>query len=95
MIVLHAPPDKEIQTIDEILDYAIKPGTLHVASAITLANIPGRVPDILHCGRSLCCGYDLQSCAYLWKEESADLLVDLLNRWICVRYVSEGYWYRG
>ena len=27
IIVLHAPPDKEIQTVDEILHYAIHPGT--------------------------------------------------------------------
>ena len=26
IIVLHAPPDKEIHTVDEILNYAIKPG---------------------------------------------------------------------
>jgi len=26
IIVLHAPPDIEIETIDEILDFAIKPG---------------------------------------------------------------------
>jgi drug/metabolite transporter (DMT)-like permease len=26
IIVLHAPPDEEIETVDEILDYAIKPG---------------------------------------------------------------------
>ena len=26
VIVLHAPPDKEIQTVDEILHYAIQPG---------------------------------------------------------------------
>jgi hypothetical protein len=29
IIVLHAPPDKEIQTVDEILMYAIQPGTYH------------------------------------------------------------------
>ncbi|KAG9244132.1 magnesium transporter NIPA-domain-containing protein [Calycina marina] len=28
IIVLHAPPDKEIETIDEILNYAIQPGFL-------------------------------------------------------------------
>lgn len=28
IIVLHAPPDKEVETIDEILQYAIKPGFL-------------------------------------------------------------------
>lgn len=26
IIVLHAPPDQEIETIDEILHYAIQPG---------------------------------------------------------------------
>ncbi len=26
IIVLHAPPDKEIQNIDQFLDYAIQPG---------------------------------------------------------------------
>ncbi len=26
IIVLHAPPDEEIDTVDEILDYAIQPG---------------------------------------------------------------------
>lgn len=26
IIVLHAPPDKEIQTVDEILMYALQPG---------------------------------------------------------------------
>jgi len=28
VIVLHAPPDKEVQTIDEILNYAVQPGEL-------------------------------------------------------------------
>ncbi|KAG9948457.1 DUF803-domain-containing protein, partial [Aureobasidium melanogenum] len=28
VIVLHAPPDKEVQTIDEILNYAVQPGFL-------------------------------------------------------------------
>jgi hypothetical protein len=27
IIVLHAPPDEEIETIDQILHYAIQPGT--------------------------------------------------------------------
>lgn len=26
IIVLHAPPDKEVQTVDEILHFAIQPG---------------------------------------------------------------------
>lgn len=27
IIVLHAPPDEEIETVDEILEYALQPGT--------------------------------------------------------------------
>ncbi|ODA77124.1 hypothetical protein RJ55_07642 [Drechmeria coniospora] len=34
VIVLHAPPDEEIQTIDQILDYAIQPGFLLYAIAV-------------------------------------------------------------
>jgi drug/metabolite transporter (DMT)-like permease len=28
VIVLHAPPDKPVETIDEILGYALSPGTI-------------------------------------------------------------------
>lgn len=35
IIVLHAPPDKEIQTVDEILGYAVKPGFLFYAALVT------------------------------------------------------------
>lgn len=33
IIVLHAPPDEDIQTIDQILNYAIQPGTWAFAQA--------------------------------------------------------------
>ncbi|KAI9050099.1 hypothetical protein LZ554_006242 [Drepanopeziza brunnea f. sp. 'monogermtubi'] len=36
IIVLHAPPDKEIQTIDEILHYAIQPGFLIFCFVVAL-----------------------------------------------------------
>lgn len=36
IIVLHAPPDKEIQTIDEILHYAIQPGFLIFCMAVAV-----------------------------------------------------------
>lgn len=29
VIVLHAPPDKDIQTVDEILHYAVQPGRIY------------------------------------------------------------------
>lgn len=31
IIVLHAPPDKDVENIGEILDYALKPGTQHAS----------------------------------------------------------------
>lgn len=34
IIVLHAPPDKEIETVDEILEYAVKPGFLFYCFAV-------------------------------------------------------------
>ena len=30
IIVLNAPPDKEIETVDEILHYAVQPGMLYI-----------------------------------------------------------------
>lgn len=32
IIVLHAPPDKEIQTVDEIIHDAMQPGMLHAST---------------------------------------------------------------
>lgn len=32
VIVLHAPPDKPVETIDEILDYALQPGVCSLSS---------------------------------------------------------------
>ncbi|KXX79080.1 putative magnesium transporter NIPA3 [Madurella mycetomatis] len=36
IIVLHAPPDEEIETIDQILDYAIQPGFLTYSIAVCI-----------------------------------------------------------
>jgi len=45
IIVLHAPPDKDIQTIDEILNFAIQPG-IYVASTTAQPPSPFLVLDI-------------------------------------------------
>lgn len=36
VIILHAPPDKEVQTVDEILGYATRPAFLAYAFAVTV-----------------------------------------------------------
>lgn len=39
IIVLHAPPDKEIETVDEILGYAVKPGFLFYCFLVTVYSL--------------------------------------------------------
>lgn len=39
IIVLHAPPDKEIQTVDEILNYATQPGFLFYSFMVTVYSL--------------------------------------------------------
>ncbi|KAG9082324.1 hypothetical protein FS749_006927, partial [Ceratobasidium sp. UAMH 11750] len=39
IIVLHAPEDKEVQTVDEILNYAIQPGFLMYVLSVTLYSL--------------------------------------------------------
>ncbi|KAK7545988.1 magnesium transporter NIPA-domain-containing protein [Phyllosticta citricarpa] len=39
IIVLHAPPDKEVQTVDEILHFAIQPGFLLYCLIVTVFSI--------------------------------------------------------
>ncbi|OBA21256.1 hypothetical protein METBIDRAFT_178664 [Metschnikowia bicuspidata var. bicuspidata NRRL YB-4993] len=39
IIVLHAPPDKEIETVDEILTYATRPGFLFYAFVVTVYSL--------------------------------------------------------
>ncbi|KAI3404311.1 hypothetical protein KGF56_002831 [Candida oxycetoniae] len=39
IIILHAPPDKEVETVDEILGYATKPGFLFYCSAVGLYSV--------------------------------------------------------
>lgn len=92
IIVLHAPPDKEIETIDEILHYAIQPCMYLTAQGCYLANTVVRVLTFLrHCCH-ICRRHDIPGCACIRKKEPPGFPVDLLNRWIRVRHVSQGDW---
>lgn len=39
IIILHAPPDKEVETVDEILGYATQPGFLFYCTVVTLYSL--------------------------------------------------------
>ena len=91
IIVLHAPPDKEIKFVEELLEYAIHPGTNFPCVVMVLAHnsvrcsisslLPGR-------GNFLKCN-DLQGCSKARQEKPTDLYLNLLNRWIRHSHVSE------
>jgi hypothetical protein len=92
IIVLHAPPDKDITTIDEILIYAIKPGLcpleMHLENHLLILH--SRLPNLL-CGRGCICGSnDLPSCTKVREKEPFDFPLYLLDRWFCFRYVCQG-----
>lgn len=99
IIVLHAPPDKEIQTVDEILQYAIHPGMNFLGSFFSFPSVNAdnlcfhRLSTLLRCGCSVLQCHDLQSCSQAREEEPTDIHIDLLNRWIRFRDVSESVRY--
>lgn len=39
IIILHAPPDKDVQTVDEILNYATQPGFLFYVTLVTVFSV--------------------------------------------------------
>ena len=41
IIVLHAPPDKEIKTVEDLLQYAIHPGMIHDPRRAWVLSLPG------------------------------------------------------
>ena len=97
IIVLHAPPDKEIETVDELIILAIKPGMLGISLMSTIrhdANTHGRIPALLcFCG----CFFqyhDIQSCTQVRKVESPLLPVNLRYNWIGICDVCQSFWYR-
>lgn len=49
-----------------------------------------RVSPLLCRSGSLLKHHDLQSCTETWQEESSDIYLDLLDRWISHSYVGKG-----
>lgn len=92
IIVLHAPPDKDVQTIDEILHYAIQPGTSR-SSFASLTLIMTRLSLL----RSFRCRIrshdDLLDRSTLWQEESSRLPQHLQHYWqyLDLRRQGTGY----
>lgn len=69
VIVLHAPPDKEVETVDEILQAALSPGKslFFFSHPLALTNLCS-IHHLLPRGRYVLYRYDLQSWARLWQK---------------------------
>lgn len=95
IIVLHAPPDKKIETVDEILEYAIHPGTDFPLRSQANAYYAMRysISSLLYNSRSFLKRDDLQSCSKTRQKESSDIYLNLFNRRIHYRDVGESLRY--
>jgi len=92
LIVANAPPDKDIQTVDEIKDYALKLGkSLRTSLQDGQANT-ARVYTIRfhHCSLFRC--HDILSLPPIRHNESSILSVDLLCNGSSLSHSIEGFW---
>ena len=94
IIVLHAPADEDIETIEQILEYALQPGMpgplpltdKHISFTDLLLRLPAILSRRLH----ICRYYDLQGGTGSRKEESAHLPWNLLDCGISLGHVYQG-----
>ena len=89
IIVLHAPEDKEVQTVDEILHYAIQPGEYHRSEPLRgfcrLICLPRLYDVLLHCYR-VHAYHGLRHCSSIRSDESLHLHLDMLRRGFHLHY---------
>jgi magnesium transporter len=62
IIVLHAPPDEEIENVGQILDHALRPGQHFLHCALKLQLIVSRFHPLLPRSSGILDGYDLPNC---------------------------------
>lgn len=95
IIVLHAPADEEVESIDQILNLALKPGilSLELNMVFDLTLYP-RLPLLLLFRRSFLRCHDLQDIAKVWQDESTHLPLYLLHYRFGINHGDQSLWYR-
>src|SRR5215471_3924765 len=73
IIVLHAPPDEPIETVDEILNYALKPGSLFLFNI----DFHFRFSVLLYTSDNIRCSDDISHCPSIWQEKPSRLPIYL------------------
>lgn len=91
IIVLHAPADKDIQTVDEILHYAIQPGAFpHSFGLLLSPRTPfTRIPIILLHRSRFQSGHDLHGCPSLRTFKPHRLHLHLLCGRVSLDHVRQ------
>jgi hypothetical protein len=93
IIVLHAPPDKEVASVDEVLNLAIQPGTpIQALNQHSILTSDSRFPLLLPFRRRLLHLHDLQDRAQVWSQEPAHLPFHLLDNRLRLNHVHQGVW---
>jgi len=95
VIILHAPESKDVETVDEILQYAIQPGmqglvhtqvvTLFERGPPSLTAAHRLSPVLLHCPCVLAC-HDLLRFSSLWKNDSRRVHLNMFPGWVGFRH---------
>jgi magnesium transporter len=93
IIVLHAPADKDIQTVDEMLRYAIQPGALssplfHVA--LYSAMVAHRLLDVLLLRARIHAYHDLRCRTHIWSLKTACIYLHMLACRLCLYHGGQG-----
>lgn len=92
IIVLHAPPDKEVTRIEDILQYAIKLRTIYSCIFKTKyrkLTSSASFPVLLRLSSCFLKRHDLPGRSKAWKEESSHLPINLFDRWLCISHVGQ------
>ncbi len=91
IIVLHAPPDKEINDVQEILNYALRPGGFTFKLSGSYIDIH-RLSALLRRSRNFLDAHDIQDCPDIRQKESVDIHFYMFYGWIRIGHVCQGFW---
>lgn len=97
IIVLHAPEDKEIETVDQILRYAMQPGAFPLPpdQVEIAANLRSGAFSRFHVLLSLCTelqlGDDIPDRSGPRAQAADRLHLNLFTRWIRQRHGHQGF----
>lgn len=93
IIVLHAPEDKEIKTVDEILHYAVQPGkSCFYVSLFGFISVPVRFPPVLLYSARVFVGDDLPCRTSLWLPKPISVYLHLLSRRLHLYHGRQRIW---